>query len=181
MKYQLLGNFKSGFSVLTPFVLSVNLAWTLAVGERRDQKAKTYKARTSQNRRTAINGGLDARNRTETEQPYGPPSRPRAGAEWINRESCEQCAARENHGILAAFASRKKCQRCLLVIVDWRQLIESGKAEDLTHSRLRIQKDRFGATAIKSLSNGQSIRRPKEATKVTSDMSKRSGFALGTV
>jgi hypothetical protein len=40
MKYQLLGNFKSGFSVLTPFVLSVNLAWTLAVGERRDQKRR---------------------------------------------------------------------------------------------------------------------------------------------
>jgi hypothetical protein len=37
MKYQLLRNFKSGFSVLMPFVLSVNLAWTSAVGERRDQ------------------------------------------------------------------------------------------------------------------------------------------------
>ena len=59
------------------------------------------------------------------------------------------------HGILSTFAPCKKCQRCPLVIVDGHQLIESGKAEDLPHSRLRTQEDRFGPTAIQRFGNGQ--------------------------
>ena len=68
--------------------------------------------------------------------------------------------------ILSAFGPCKKFERCRLVIVDGHQLIESGNPEDLTHTRLRTFK---------------SMRNPKEHTYVMSDMSKRSGFPLGTV
>jgi hypothetical protein len=64
------------------------------------------------------------------------------------------CDAREGYGILSSFNPCKKCQRCPLVIVHGHQLIESGKAKDLTHSRLRTQEDRFGPMAIQRLSNG---------------------------
>jgi hypothetical protein len=62
---------------------------------------------------------------------------------------------RKGHGILSAFAARKECQRCHLVIVNRYQLIESRKLQDLRHSRLRAQEDRFGPTTIQRFGNGQ--------------------------
>jgi hypothetical protein len=56
---------------------------------------------------------------------------------------------------LSAFTPCKECPRCPLVVVDGHQLIESGNAEDLPHSRLRTQEYRFGPTAVQRLGNGQ--------------------------
>jgi hypothetical protein len=135
---------------------------------------------TEQNRQNAVSGGS-----TEgTEQKWSNISaRRRDPGPLPNRQTAKTIAMRRRRGhrILSTFAPRQECQRCLLVIVNGQQLIKSGKLKDLPHSRLRTQEDRFGPTAIQRLSNVKSIRSPKEARKVTSDMSKRSGFALGTV